>query len=152
MRNLTDEEFDKLIEERQQLYEMARVGNFGEYRIYVYSGERNIAHFHFINRHTGAEGCIKILTNEYYQHGGHNATLNSRERKELVKFLKATSKQGSAWTNYQAICFAWNICNDNYMLPGDSSKIKMPDYENMKVSESYDSESRFNARIPEGWL
>lgn len=151
MRNLTSEEFENLLEQKQQLYEMARIGVFGEYKIYVYGGERDIAHFHFISRQTGAEGCIKILTNEYYRHGGHNATLNSKERKELVRFLKSPFEYNHAMTNYQAVCMIWNTCNERYLLHGNILGIIMPDYENMKISESYD-EIKFNARMPEGWL
>lgn len=151
MKILTSKEFDEMVEKRQRLYEMARVGIFGAYKIYVYGGERDVAHFHFLSKQTGAEGCIKILTNEYYKHGGHNAVLNAKERKELVIFLKAPYEKNRSMTNYQAICVFWEACNENYLLPGDPLKIKMPDYENMKISESYD-EIRFNARIPEVWL
>lgn len=83
---------NRIDEELQPLQEMARIGNVGNYEIFVYSGECSIPHFHFKNAKTGEEGCLKILESDYFKHGKYQAELNSKERKEIFNFLKDNAR------------------------------------------------------------
>ena len=75
------------MKEIHRLEEMALLGNFDDYEVMVYEGEGTIPHFHFRNLQNGKQGCIKLLTNEYFFHGQYTDTLNSKERKLLVNYL-----------------------------------------------------------------
>ena len=60
--------------EIHSLLEMAYVGTFDNYHIYVYANEGNIPHFHF--RTTDKkEGCIRIDKPEYFNHGNKQQIL-----------------------------------------------------------------------------
>lgn len=118
------------------LHEMAQIGKADNLKVYVYGGERDIPHFHFQNMRTKEDGCLKILSNEYYSHGGHSLILSSKERQQLVRFLKAKNKDVPSETNFQAICVAWNQANPDFRLPQKPLDIKMPDYLDMPLSSS----------------
>ena len=85
------------MKEIHRLEEMARLGNFDDYEIMVYEGEGTIPHFHFRNLQNGKQGCIKLLTNEYFFHGQYTDTLNSEEQKKRIEeseeYFKTDRKQ-----------------------------------------------------------
>ena len=91
---------------------MAKVGYFSHYRIEMYSGEGPVPHFHFVDIYDNRiEGCICLNNNSYFNHGPKQATLNSAERKLLVKFLEQTNDVGV--TNYKSLCIRWNWSNSH---------------------------------------
>lgn len=146
-----DDTYSKIDEFGHHLYEMAQVGRFGNFKICVYGGERDISHFHFINTSTQKEGCLQILKNEYYIHGGHNLVLNAKERKRLVDFLASTNKDEPKETNFQALCVEWNRNNPNFILPKKPTSILMPDYLNMPLISNKRSSVR-ELYTPKGFI
>lgn len=112
--------------------EMARIGNVGNYTISVFSDEGPVPHFHFMNRKTGDQGCIKILACEYFKHGKYKAELNSNERKELQNFLASPAvdeiyKNGT--TNFKVVCHEWNKNNPDTKIDVNTAQ---PDYQDLK--------------------
>ena len=95
--------------------------------INVYSGEGNIPHFHIINNQTREEGCIKIQSAEYFSHGSKIMELNSKEKKELQKFLETKSpyEEGDGKTYYMLIWEEWNRNNRENRIPRPTS---IPNY------------------------
>lgn len=105
-----------------RLTEMARIGEFlcGDlFLINVYSGEGNIPHFHIINNQTHEECCIKIGVAEYFSHGSKIMELNSKEKKELQKFLETISpyEEDDEKTYYMLIWEEWNRNNRECRIP-----------------------------------
>lgn len=99
----------------------------GKTKIYVYSGEGTIPHFHIISN-DGFECCICIYEALYFNHGSKQSRLNSKQRKILDDWMGDPSLTNSKLTNWEAIDFAWRIGNgDNYV----SKNKKKPDYSNM---------------------
>lgn len=122
------------MKEIHRLEEMALLGNFDDYEVMVYEGEGTIPHFHFRNLQNGKQGCIKLLTNEYFFHGQYTDTLNSKERKLLVNFLKSEPKKqyqkifAEGLTNFDVLCLLWDMNNDDEISLND---VKMPNYLDM---------------------
>lgn len=134
------------------LYEMAQVGRVANFKILVYGGERDIPHFHFEDTKTRKGGCLKILSAEYYSHGGHDLKLNSKERKALVAFLKAPCRDDPTKTNFQAICFDWNQNNPDYRIRQNIRNIEMPDYASIKMKANESVEDDDWTRLPNGFI
>lgn len=117
-----------------RIEEMAKLETFKGFEIMVFEGEDSIPHFHFRNFQDGRKGCIKLLTNEYFFHGQYTDTLNSKERKLLVKFLKSEPKKqyqkmfAEGLTNFDVLCLLWDMNNDDEISLND---VKMPNYLDM---------------------
>lgn len=119
------------LKRKHHFQEMAKVGSFNNFIVAVYEGEGPIPHFHFTDATSKRAGCLKILTNEYFAHGKYKATLNAKERKDLVAFLQKERKSKrftKGTTNFDLICELWNMNNEQYELPED---VEMPDYRNI---------------------
>lgn len=130
--NEFDDVLNKIDKEQQQLQEMARIGNVGNFQISVFSDEENIPHFHFFNIQTKAKGCIKVLTCEYFKHGKYTSELNSKERKVFQNFLSNATddeiyKEGT--TNFKVICHKWNKNNPENKIDINT---KQPDSKQLK--------------------
>lgn len=113
-----------------RLEEMARIGRAGRYDICVYSGEGPVPHFHFKNLQTGKEGCMRLDCAAYFPHNRYTATLNTKERQALVKFLMSPSTFRST-SQFQKICLLWNDNNPQYQMHGDPYSFSIPRYEDM---------------------
>lgn len=116
-----------------KLTEMARIGEFfcGDlFLINVYSGEGTVPHFHIINNQTHEEGCIKIQSAEYFSHGSKSMELNSKEKKELQKFLETVSpyEEDDGKTYYMLIWEEWNRNNRENRIPKPTS---IPNYRDL---------------------
>ena len=109
------------------LTEMAQIGDFSDYTIYVYAKEANIPHFHFKTRDGKKEGCIKIKEPDYYIHNKYRQTLNTREIKDLINFLKSSVKLfgGQEVTVFEQIVDNWNTNNPQFAI---KDYFEMPDY------------------------
>lgn len=104
-------------------YEMAQMGKFSEYTIWVYGKEGPIPHFHFVSK--DKEGCIQLNKNEYFSHTGKVAELSHLERKELIEFLQKPSNELPNVSNWQLLIATWNLNNPKYRI---DTKTPMPNY------------------------
>lgn len=109
--------------------EMARIG-FTEdgFEIYVHTDDAgNIPHFHYRDRTTVGQQfhtCIRLDKPEYFHHTGKEDVLNSKQKKNLIKFLN--SKARSGWsTNFEKVIDEWNVNNSDVEISYDQP---MPDY------------------------
>lgn len=120
---------DNLKLTEQDLYEMARIGFTNDsYEVYVNTDDLgSIPHFHY--RKQGSwEGhtCIRLDKAEYFLHGDKQATLNAKQKKELIMFLQSKPTRKTMYaTNWEYLLDAWNTNNSNVEISTDSS---MPDY------------------------
>lgn len=98
-----------------ELYEMARVGIMNEYEIFVNTDDSGrIPHFHIWDYSTKGNKfhtCIKITKPEYFHHTGKEGILNTKMKKELVKFMQAAPKNKNFNTNWELIIAMWNLNN-----------------------------------------
>ncbi|MGN0006894.1 MAG: hypothetical protein ACI35T_02225 [Alistipes sp.] len=110
-----------------ELLEMALIGNVDEYTISINTNDGGyIPHFHI--KDTNSNGnkfhtCIKIEKAEYFHHTGKENILNSKLRKELIKFLQSETELGI--THWKYLVATWKKNNSNRKLP---IEIPMPDY------------------------
>lgn len=109
-------------------YEMSSVGSFAKetLTIWVYGGEGNIPHFHFVNKEKGIHGCVRIDAPEYFTHGGATSTLNSKQKKALVEYLSSPYDGDLGFPIWKAVLLLWNSNNSSdERLPLSTP---MPDY------------------------
>ena len=109
--------------------EMARIGFTNDnYEIYINTDDPGkTAHFHYRKAkdwkafHT----CIQIEKAKYFHHGNKQDVLNSKQKKELVNFLQAESKNKRFKTNWEYLVSMWNDNNSDVII---DENIEMPDY------------------------
>lgn len=114
---------------QEPLYEMARIGFTNDsYEVYVNTDDPgDIPHFHY-RKKTTWEGhtCIRLDKPEYFKHGNKQATLNAKQKKELIEFLNSKPIKTNRYdTNWEYLLDTWNINNSNVEISTDT---KMPDY------------------------
>ena len=116
-----------------QLWEMSRIGFMDEYEIYVHTDDPgNIPHFHIWDRTTRGKEfhtCIRIDKAEYFHHTGKEDILNSKDRKDLVKFLQSNPKNKRFNTNWEVVIDMWNFNNSDKEIDEDQP---MPDYTQLR--------------------
>lgn len=112
--------------------EMARVGiTEDNYEIYINTNDAGkIPHFHYRkeNDWKAFHTCIQIEKAEYFHHGTKQDVLNSKQKKELVKFLNTKPKSKRYANNWELLVEMWNLNNSDVELNED---IEMPDYRNL---------------------
>lgn len=126
------------IYKHQDIYGMSRVGKIktdgDTYEIFVNTDDAgNIPHFHFrcIDDWSKFHSCIEIARAEYFSHGSKQDKLNSKQRKELQKFMceptnsRFYHEDGSRINNWEYICELWNLNNSDVQL---DDNIEQPDY------------------------
>lgn len=106
------------------LLEMARVGKFGECEVAIYGGEGFIPHFHFFDRESNRQGCIRLDKAKYFSHGRKNDRLNSSERKDLVAWLRSPMRR-VGMSVYEYMLFLWNENNPDFEI---DEQMEMPNY------------------------
>lgn len=116
----------KRLVRRHSIYAMARIGYTDdriELRIYT-DDPGSIPHLHF--KSDNLDGCIRLDKAEYFPHNRHTSTLNSRQVRSLVRFLKSYN---SRWkmSNWDVVVKLWNDNNSDVEID-DSAP--MPDYLN----------------------
>lgn len=122
------------LNEADMLCEMAEIGKFGKLIIYVWTRDGGeIPHFHIgdavsFPRCSHFSTAIKIESAEYFPHGGkYTHKLNSKQRKELMKFLNSTDEFGDT---------AWKLIKQMWNKGISSHKVKptlpLPDYTKLK--------------------
>lgn len=131
------DKIDKALEE-QNLLEMAKVGITDDsYEVYIYSHDPgNIPHFHYVDsaslgkdRKKGFHTCIRIDSAEYFHHGDKTDMLSKKQKKELVKFLQAPSRNKRYRDHWEQVLSLWN---DNSSTIEIDENLPMPDYNNLK--------------------
>ena len=75
-------------------------------KIYVYSNEGNIPHFHINGK--GWKSCIKIYEPKYFIHKDSTQTFSSKQRKILNNYLHQKSDIYSG-TNWDYISYVWKL-------------------------------------------
>lgn len=114
----------------QAAYEMAQVGKAGGVEIWVWPREGGYTpHFHFWNTDKTISGCIKLESSEYFEHGQYKSKLDTHQRRQLVAFLKANSKNFPGLTNWQTIIGIWNSSNPQKTIDLNTP---MPNYLELK--------------------
>jgi hypothetical protein len=112
----------------QILLEMANIGSFDGFTIYIYGSEGPKPHFHLIKgnpKYPDFETCIKINNPIYFHHSGKEGVLNSKEKKRLIEFLKSNNKYFPDKTNWQMLVIQWSMNNTDFQI---SPKTKIPNY------------------------
>lgn len=104
----------------------------GECKVYVYSNEGTIPHFHLIAS-DGQESCICIYESLYFNHGSKTMKLNSKQRKELDSWLSKPCQSNEKISNWKNINIVWKVGNGKDNVPKDATK---PDYRYMKNMRS----------------
>ena len=124
------------INESKMLTEMAKIGSIsnkvgqtGNYFIYVYSNEKTVSHLHIKEKTGTFSCCVKLDKADYFSHSRHKNVLTKELKKSLIHFLNQPNKKDNRFTNYEACVFAWNILNDGYEI----NTTVMPDYEQLET-------------------
>ena len=120
-----------LLSTKQNLTEMARIGFTDDgFEVYVNTDDGgNIPHFHYRTKGTWEfHSCIKIEKAQYFEHEGKESKLNTKQKKQLVKFLNGIDKEDNR-TYWETIISEWNRNNSDKKVPKD---LKMPNYLNLK--------------------
>ena len=126
------EEIIKRLNGRENLTEMARIGFTDDgFEVYVNTNDGgNKPHFHYRTKSDWEfHSCIRIDVLEYFEHEGKEGKLNSKQRKELVKFLNDISEDDDSKTNWQVLIIEWNRNNSDVKVDKD---IPMPDYTKLR--------------------
>jgi len=120
--------YGEIIRENGQiLLEMAKIGEFDNFSIYVYGSEGPKPHFHLIKgnpKSPNFETCIEISSSIYFYHNNKEGILNSKQKKKLVDFLNKKHRLLNS-TNWEVLVIQWCLNNPEYEI---NPQIKMPDY------------------------
>lgn len=120
--------------ENELLLEMARAGFFSDFEVWIRTDDPgNIPHFHVWDKNSKGglfHTCVKIEKPEYFHHTGKEDIFNSKQKKELIEFLKAKPSK-SRWhpTNWDFILTLWNSNNSKAEV---SEYQEIPDYTLLK--------------------
>lgn len=124
------------INESKMLTEMAKIGSIsnkvgqtGNYFIYVYGNEKTVSHLHIKEKTGTFSCCVKLNKADYFSHSRHKNVLTKELKKSLIHFLNQPNKKDNRFINYEACVFAWNILNDGYEI----NTTVMPDYEQLET-------------------
>ena len=117
--------------DEQYLSEMARIGFLkgGSYEIYVRTNDPGFnPHMHIWDSNTRGEDfhtCIRLDKPEYFIHEGKADKLNSKMKKELIKFLGEYDDDEPDKTHWEILLIEWNRNNSSVKVKKDTP---MPDY------------------------
>ncbi|HPB57559.1 MAG TPA: hypothetical protein PLL49_03515 [Bacteroidales bacterium] len=123
--------------------EMAFVGYFGDdnikdsssnqkFQVFVRGSETPIAHFHISDDETNGQKfhtCVCIEKAEYFRHTGKEGVLSSKDKQNLMAFLRAAPKNKRYQTHYEYICSMWNDNSSSQQHVNENADI--PDYEKL---------------------
>lgn len=88
--------------------------DIGECKIYLYSDEGLIPHFHIIPKKGGKECCICIYQPYYFNHGiTEQVRLNSKQRKILNEWMNQPSKLEPVISNWKIVSGFWQTGNED---------------------------------------
>jgi hypothetical protein len=107
--------------------ESSRVGWYGRTILYVCETEDPVPHFHLIQGDPESpswQSSIRIDRAEYHSHL-RAERLTSKERRQLVAFLKVPDRFAADRTLWKTLLITWNRGNPSHRLRLDT---EMPDY------------------------
>lgn len=104
--------------------------NIGECKIYVYSNEGKIPHFHIIPKKGGEECCVCIYQPYYFNHEIEQVQLNSKQRKILNEWLNQPSKLEPVISNWKIVSGFWQTGNEDD--PNVPENPVQPNYNDLK--------------------
>ena len=118
--------FSEFLNERGQLLlEMAKIGEIDHFEVIIWTNDSGrIPHVHIVSPEFDC--CVRLDKPEYFKHGHHDDTLNSRQRKAFYEFMCSYVEDDELMTNYQFSVMSWNKNNSD-------TKIKIPRDENGNV-------------------
>lgn len=121
---------DKYLPDVQLLLEMARVGYFSDFEVWIRTDDPgNIPHFHVWDKNSKGglfHACVQILKPEYFHHTGKEDEFNAKQKKELIQFLNSKPLKAKRYkTNWEFIVTLWNVNNFSMEVPED---LEIPDY------------------------
>lgn len=127
--------FSEFLNESMLLTEMARVGFLDELEICVYTDDPgNVPHVHIRDVDTRGklfDACVKLEYPEYFDHGCHTDTLNSKQKRKLDDFMNSVPEKGVFKTNYEKAVYMWNDNNSSKDVEFeyyDDGRVIVPDY------------------------
>ena len=87
----------------------------GECKIYLYSDEGALPHFHIIPKKGGKECCVCIYQPLYFNHGTgtEQMILNSEQKKILNEWISKPSKVLPEISNWRIISLFWQTGNED---------------------------------------
>lgn len=118
----------KILKE-EQLFEMARIGKYETFDVYVHTDDSGkIPHFHIWDCSTRGQNfhtCIRIDEPKYFHHTGKEDVLKNKEIKKLIDFLQSKPKNGKFNSNWELLVYMWNLNNSDVEISENSI---MPNY------------------------
>ena len=123
--------FSEFLNERGQLLlEMAKIGEIDHFEVIIWTNDSGrIPHVHIVSPEFDC--CVRLDKPEYFKHGHHTDTLNSRQRKAFYEFMCSTQEEGDTLTNYEFAVRNWNTNNSETKIKiprDDTGRIIIPDY------------------------
>lgn len=139
LRQIIHSEICEYIKHKAMINEMARVGLLGEYDIVVYTDDPGfVPHFHIIDKATRGfefDCCVKLETNEYFNHGGHEDILSRHDRNNLYDFMLQPHRNVHYRNNYEYAVNLWNDNNSSSYVQineDNNGNIIVPDYRHIQ--------------------
>ena len=120
----------RIRERKLRLDEMARVGRFEEYQVWIQNLEGPIAHVHvFVGSHESPswQTCVCLETATYFHHTGKEGVFDSRQKAAFVDFMKSIADpKFPTLSKWDLACIDWNNTNERWkkVFPKE-----MPDYQ-----------------------
>lgn len=102
--------------------------SIGSCKVYVYSNEGTIPHFHLFNKDKSFECCICIYEPLYFNHGFKTGILNSKQCRILNEWLEQPNIHMNKITNWELIDTLWRTGNGIKYCKKSATK---PFYTNM---------------------
>lgn len=122
------------------LDEMSRIGFMGNMDVLIYTDDMGyIPHFHIVDKATRGkefDTCVRLENNQYFLHGNHNDTLNSRQRKMLDDFMNAPSRNVHYRNNYECAVNLWNDNNSSSYVQiqeDENGNVIVPNYSDISI-------------------
>lgn len=108
----------------------SKTKNKKDISVHVYEDEGDhVPHMHLI-KEGEPDCCIRIDKAEYFSHGRHSNTINSKTLKRFITFMKRKNiKFGQS--NYKFAIYSWNKYNKHDQL---DINMEMPDYSRLNKS------------------
>lgn len=100
-------------------------------KVYVYSNEGIIPHFHLFNNDKTFECCICIYEPLYFNHGFKTDKLSNKQCEILNDWLDGPSYVMNDKSNWQMIDAFWIASNDDLYIKKNRIKRVKPFYSNM---------------------
>lgn len=104
------------------------IDKLGNCKVYVYTGEGQIPHFHINSDDDKFKSCVCIYSNHYFAHGGkYTNQFNNKQRKQFNSWME---------DNWDIIKNAWEKGNPDCKFPEKDKVSTKPHYENMSQIKS----------------